>query len=67
MERGNYQATGYTIPRVNFFEHVQNYVQLSFDFEQEAGLSPEEVAEFAAMAMPLTPKEELDQGLSSPS
>jgi hypothetical protein len=67
MERGKYQATGYTIPRVNFFEHVQNFVQLSFDFEQEAGLSPEEVAEFAAMAMPLTPKEELDQGLSSPS
>ena len=53
VERGKYQPTGYTIPRDDFIDHVQNFVQLSFDFEQAVGLSHKEVADFAAMAMPL--------------
>jgi hypothetical protein len=56
MERGKYQATGYTIPRESFIDHVQNFVQLSFDFEQAVGLSHKEVAEFSAMAVPLAPR-----------
>jgi hypothetical protein len=53
VERGRYQAMGYTIPCDDFIEHVQGFVQLSFDFEQAAGLTSKEVADFAAMAIPL--------------
>jgi hypothetical protein len=52
VERGKYHATGYTITREDFIDHVQNFVQLSFDFEQAIGLTPKEVGDFAAMAIP---------------
>jgi hypothetical protein len=47
-----YQATD-KISGDDFIDHVRNFVQLSFDFEQAVGLTPKEVAEFAAMAIPL--------------
>jgi hypothetical protein len=52
IEEGQYQATRYVIPRDQFIDHVQEFVQLSFDFEQAVGIPPREVAEFAAMAVP---------------
>jgi hypothetical protein len=58
VERRKYKATGYTISRDDFLDHVQNFVQLCFDFEQAVGLSHREVANFAAMAMPLAPQDE---------
>jgi hypothetical protein len=53
VERGKYQPTWYKIACDDFIDHVQSFVQLSFDFEQAVGLSHKEVADFAAMAMPL--------------
>jgi hypothetical protein len=32
---------------------VQDFVQLSFDFEQAVGLTDKEVRDFGAMALPL--------------
>jgi hypothetical protein len=57
VERGKYQATGYKISREDFIDHVQSFVQLSFEFEQAVGLSHKEVADFAAMAVPLARQE----------
>jgi hypothetical protein len=53
VEQGRYQPTGYTIPREGFIDHVQDFVQLSFDFEQAVGLTDKEVRDFGAMALPL--------------
>jgi len=61
IERGKYEATGYVIPRQDFFNHVQNFVQLSFDFEQAVELTPREVADFASMAIPLAAQKETTQ------
>jgi hypothetical protein len=57
IERGKYQPTMYTIACDDFIDHVQNFVHLSFDFEQAVGLSHKEVADFAAMAVPLAPQD----------
>jgi hypothetical protein len=57
MEAKKYQATGYTITREDFIVHVQDFVQLSFNFEQAIGLLPNEVADFAVMAIPLATQE----------
>jgi hypothetical protein len=51
--RGKYQPTWYTIASDGFIDHVQSFVQLSFDFEQAVRLSHKEVADFAAMTIPL--------------
>jgi hypothetical protein len=56
-KHGKYKVTPYQISRNDFFDHVQNFVQLSFDFEQAVGLSQQEVAEFGAMALPLGAQE----------
>jgi hypothetical protein len=53
VESKKYQATTYQISRDDFLNHVQNFVQLCFEFEQAVGLSHKEVADFAAMAVPL--------------
>jgi hypothetical protein len=53
VERGKYLPTAYTIPRDGFIDHVQDFVQLSFDFENAVGLTDKEVADFGAMAVPL--------------
>ena len=57
VKHGKYQATTYQISRDDFLDHVQNFVQLCFDFEQAVGLSHKEVADFAAMAVPLAPQD----------
>ena len=49
-----YQPTAYKIVGDDFIAFVQNFVHLSWDFEQAAGLSDEEVADFASRALPLT-------------
>jgi hypothetical protein len=49
VERGKYLLTGYTIPRDGFIDHVQDFVQLSFDFENAVGLTDKEVADFGAI------------------
>jgi hypothetical protein len=57
MRRGKdakYEVTSYSISREDFFDHVQNFVQLTFEFQQTIGLSHAEVAEFASMALPLS-------------
>jgi hypothetical protein len=56
-KHGKYEVTTYQIFRKDFFDHVQNFVQLALDFQQAVGLSHKEVAEFAAMALPLTTQE----------
>jgi hypothetical protein len=48
-----YEPTLYKATPEQFIKHVQNFVQLSFDFEQAAGLSDREVRAFAARAIPL--------------
>jgi hypothetical protein len=53
VESKKYQPTMYQISRDDFLNHVQNFVQLCVDFEQAVGLSHKEVADFAAMAVPL--------------
>ena len=57
VEGGKYQPTTYTIACDDFIDHVQNFVQLSLDFEQAVGLSDKEVRDFAAMAVPLAPQD----------
>jgi hypothetical protein len=57
VKHGKYQATAYQISRDGFLDHVQNFVQLCFDFEQAVGLSHKEVADFAAMVVPLPPQD----------
>ena len=54
---GKYQPTWYTIASDGFIDHVQNFVQLSFNFELTVGLSDKEVRDFAAMAVPLAPQD----------
>ena len=61
MGRGKhakYEVAAYPISRNDFFDHVQNFVQLASELEQTVGLSHREVAEFAAMALPLNAQEE---------
>jgi hypothetical protein len=52
-----YEVTAYKLSRDDFFDHVQNFVQLAFDFQQAVGLTHKEVADFAAMALPLATQE----------
>jgi hypothetical protein len=54
VERGTYQPMAYRFSSDEFIEHVQSFVQLSVDFQQAIGLSDEQVAEFAAFALPLS-------------
>jgi hypothetical protein len=56
-KHGKYEATAYKLSRDDFFDHVQNFVQLAFDFQQAVGLTHKEVADFAAMALPLATQE----------
>ena len=53
-KRGKYRADAYEGSRERFVDHVQKFVQLSLEFEQAIGLSHEEVAKFASMAVPPT-------------
>jgi hypothetical protein len=48
------EGTPHTLLRQEFFDHVQNFVDLSVDFQQALGLSNDQVAEFAAFALPLS-------------
>jgi hypothetical protein len=55
---GKYQVTAYQIGGNDFINHVQNFVQVALRFEQAVGLSEGEVADFAAMALPLASEDE---------
>ena len=48
-----YRADPYEATRDNFLTHVGNFERLCLDFEQAAGLSDQEMRDFAAMAVPL--------------
>jgi hypothetical protein len=55
---GKYQVRAYRIGGKDFINHVQSFVQISLHFEQVVGLSDKEVADFAAMALPLASEDE---------
>ena len=49
--RGQYLCEGYRFAADNFFAHVQEFVQLSHDFERALGFSAKEIGDFAAAAI----------------
>jgi hypothetical protein len=52
-ERGQYRVKEHTFTRDQFLNHVDEFVQLSFDFQKAVGLSDWEVAGFGAAALSL--------------
>jgi hypothetical protein len=51
---GQYRVNWHPFTRDQFLNHVDEFIQLSFDFQKAVGLSDWEVAGFAAAARPLT-------------
>jgi hypothetical protein len=43
-KHAKYEVKPYKVSRDDFFDHVQNFVQLAYDFQQAVGLTDEEVA-----------------------
>jgi hypothetical protein len=52
---GQYRVNWHPFTRDQFLNHVDDFIQLSLDFQRAVGLSDWEVAGFAAAARPLTP------------
>lgn len=67
MESKQYRLRAYRAAREDFFDHVHDFVRLSFEFEQAAGLSDKEVGDFGAMAIPLAAAQQDATSTTSPT